>query len=216
MSRRMLIASLVIACASSPGLSDELQVATKGKFELVQTSYGDLLSFDGSTLFFAVPVPRPMPNGPEAARQQFAPQPTITQTYKRAESEIEIRLQVNDPQDPVNGADFAQSVPQHTKDVELLQRQYQEAQAAHDRAQKSAEEQGKAERRDLRKCSSVGGDQVVERDSSRAGAEKPPVTGKVKCITNGILTLTVASGARKYRLDDLSRIVLGSCSLGLK
>jgi hypothetical protein len=212
MFRQTLAAGLMVLTLPASLAADELKTATKGKADAVQTYYGDLQSFDGTTLAFAVPMSRPAASGPEAARQMLVPPETMTMTFKPLEVEVEIRLNVSDPQASINGTEFAQSTPdRYTRDVDLQRQQYQAAQAAHDKAQQN----NQAEQRDLRRCSTPGGDQIIERDHTHEGKELLPVTGKILSIKNGyaILKRVSDSQQQRYSLEDLSRIVLGSCSV---
>lgn len=216
MLRRTLAVGLALSCSTLSSAADELKAATKGKIDAVQTYFGDLQSFDGATLTFAVPLPSAVGNGTAAITQQFQPIQTMAKTFKPSETELEILLTVGVPQDPINGGDFAASTQdRHTKDVDLQRKQYQAAQADHDRAQQQAQQNNQVEQRDLRKCSNAGADQVIEKDPDNEGKEKLPVNGKIISIKNGYVTLLrAADGQQKqYRLEDLSRIILGSCSV---
>jgi hypothetical protein len=81
----------------------------------------------------------------------------------------------------------ADSVPKRTKDLEQQ----------HVNAQQPHVKQPVPKHRDLRRCSTPGTDEVIERG-------KAPVAGKVTSIEDGIVTQMLASDgtATMYRVED--------------
>jgi hypothetical protein len=215
MRKQILAVGIAMTCFSSISGADELKTATKGKAEPVQTYYGNLQSFEKNVLTFEVPSMQAAVNGPEAQLRLSVSQSMTTVTFKPLEAEIEIILRVTIAQDPIDPGDNTMSTPDRlSKDVDLQRKDYEDAKARED-AQKLKQSPDQQQQRDLRKCSIAGGDQVIEKDPDKDGKEKPPVNGKLISIKNGNAILNRASDGKQmvYRLDDLSRIIIGSCTV---
>jgi hypothetical protein len=196
------LASFGIFCLSSVAVADELKAATKGKSEPVHQLYGVIKSFDGTILTFEVPE-RDEPG--QTRRPPGSPQ-TIAFEFKPSTTEVDLWPNINDPQAPIDQNDYAMATKQETHDVGLRIAQAQQAAAE----KQAAEKEKKTEQRDLTKCKAPGKDQIIEK-----GPSKTPVRGQIGSIKEGFLTITRSSDkqTRKYRLDDLVQITLGSCSL---
>src|ERR1700683_4651104 len=74
MYRRILLLLGLLGCCTAPVCGSTLVVATKGKKEVPQTFSGDVVSFDGTILIFAI-------SGEQAPRKFSAKLSYIRLTY---------------------------------------------------------------------------------------------------------------------------------------
>jgi hypothetical protein len=184
--------------------ADKLQVAARGKKQTVLPHYGNLSSFDGTTLVFDELGPS---IGTNSLQQNImGGAQTVPMSFPAKDTVIVIELRVRNPQEAVDGNHIESSRLGEPKDVDLQRAQLQQQQP------KKAAETDAAEF-DLTRCSPVSIDQVVERDPQASGKTKPPVLGNVQNIANGVVTFQRKSDRSilKYRLDALTEIKMGMC-----
>jgi hypothetical protein len=197
-----IVSMLLILTCIPEAYADRLEAAAKGKKQAVQLHYGEVSSFDGTTVLFEEVSPPPS-GSDKRARLLGESQPVRIQ-FAAKDAEISIALGARDSQEPVDPSHPENNIPQRTKDVDL---QHAEAQ------RKEGEARNNLVEADLTHCSGRGIDQIVEKDAQSDGATKPPIQGELQSIGGGIAILKRASdGAiRKYRLDELAEIRIGMC-----
>jgi hypothetical protein len=210
-TRAMASTLLILLCIPNAH-ADKLEAATKGKKQTVQPHYGEVSSFDGTTIIFDEPLSfgETRGVGPEKLRDDTLPQSTTVPTqYTVKDTEIVITLGERDTQEPVDAGHPEFSVPGKIKDPDLLQAKVQKEKT---KAGKTKATDRPVER-DLTRCSGRGVDQVVEKDPRSNGATKIPVRGELQSIANGIVTLRRAPDTvvMKYRLDTLTELRIGMC-----
>jgi hypothetical protein len=214
-TRSIVVVALLLLYNPRAG-ADKLQAAARGKKQLVQTRYGKLSSFDGTTLNFEEPYPAVADQSAPKDRTPIGPQATSTPIAIK-DTEILIRLDTRDPQEQVDlyrAQYFPPPSDKKTTQVVLMDDQWQKTKMHEGMIDEKKKDSSDAPVVfDLTHCTGPPIDLLIETNPQANGTTKPPIWGKLQSVINGIVTFKRSSDGvvMKYRLDTLSMIEIGMC-----